>query len=1171
MIIRLFIGLVLCVVLSAVVYAAPTYYSTLSSFNAAVATTVTDDYSSAGYQYTSTTPDILTNTEMDAVFLQSDYSPITHADLNIVGYLSHDRSSYCSGCNGDFQLDFDNTSVTINGGVYGVGFDTYLIKSSDDQPQKDLAIIITYANGEREQTSITAIGYDHTTGQFNETSQFWGVTDSRGIASLRIGDIQQFVIIDNLIVGSEQPIATGYEGVRFSASKMVVDSGTESTTLSWYAPDQSGCTASGGWSGTKANQGHEVIASLTAETDFTLTCGTNSETFTVKIAGSIDFADKATNHRIYELNENHWKYSWQEYPVGAVYNVPSQYATMQLAINAVNAAGDGYEYGYHEIRISGTGTYDCYARIDVKYVMIRGADAVNRPTCNTDIWLNRTADYIVIQNMIMDAAEPNFGMYLSPHWEGTCHFSTENTKYINSNGYAIINAHCFSTMRDETSFLRIFNSFFDDTLSHNVYCQSVQACISVNSEYWGQHPSQSDYAHNFHAIPLNLYFVGNVVHGVNIGQAYNLDFPVCSKSIVKNNEFHYYQVSGKVMVGLTGYRPGNVVDPATYDKVADPNFCVGFIDVDGAARDEDHFHCSVTPGFGTTVIENNLFYNYRTHPDDDLDPPGNESTIAVRSQSGAGWEIHERWCWIDENTRATDPNSPYYWCSCSVNTTNPYEVNATFQNNTLYDVPKMCVDHDTCDHLLNTVTNTRVDTGTALALLQAELDTMGNNEWKELRGTNDSLVWENVILDVASMQTIQHAAPIMSGIANASGGNTSTLVDNDSDFITGNVIPTAEALVHSTVRNEGTGEVEDITTIVSATQMTTVPASTTWNSVSFTISGLDLYGGQGPASILKNWSGGAWDHTDYVMYVFGGGHGDYGGNEMYAYDLKDMTLTRISDPVAYDTWSSAKTSGQGGWTTATGIEATHTYDAVIYSSVTDTVISLSDTDFGGGTAHNWLGEFDVNNPTAGWVRHGNVNEKVAGLPAGDYRDSNDMIYILNHGPARGSQMLAGMSSVNPTTKEVTHLTYGPYSYMGWGTAEIVTVNGQDYMYTTHSGSIPPGQKTWAMYKWLLDSPYTVTLVANAVDVGWETFTEAPGMAYRSINDALYIWAQDKELYVMDIDTETWSTLTPTTGPDRDLVNGTDNGVYGRFVYIPEVDAFIGINAVQDQGVWIYKP
>ena len=59
--------------------------------------------------------------------------------------------------------------------------------------------------------------------------------------------------------------------INFSASDAVVNGG-DNTTLTWSTQDASSCTASGGWSGSRAISGSELAGPLSANTTYTLTC-----------------------------------------------------------------------------------------------------------------------------------------------------------------------------------------------------------------------------------------------------------------------------------------------------------------------------------------------------------------------------------------------------------------------------------------------------------------------------------------------------------------------------------------------------------------------------------------------------------------------------------------------------------------------------------------------------------------------------------------------------------------------------------------------------------------------------------------------------------------------------------------------------------------------------------
>src|SRR3546814_1403457 len=50
------------------------------------------------------------------------------------------------------------------------------------------------------------------------------------------------------------------------------------------------------------------------------------------------------------------------------------------------------------------------------------------------------------------------------------------------------------------------------------------------------------------------------------------------------------------------------------------------------------------------------------------------------------------------------------------------------------------------------------------------------------------------------------------------------------------------------------------------------------------------------SAVLGAWNGGAFDRARGEFRVHGGGHADYGGNEVYAFDFATLTWTRETNP-----------------------------------------------------------------------------------------------------------------------------------------------------------------------------------------------------------------------------------------------------------------------------------
>jgi hypothetical protein len=170
--------------------ATPTFYTDRATFEAALATMVTDYYATPPYPGN--------GVYLDAPFSdyegETDYHTTGFGDTNILN-----NGTYCAGCNGSFELSFQTTSVTQSGiGVYGVGLD--ILDNSSLLPYH---AFITYGDGTTGNIALPVVE--------QPGSSFFGVTAPELIVSIHFGlsggepttsDDGSFVI-DNLTIGSE--------------------------------------------------------------------------------------------------------------------------------------------------------------------------------------------------------------------------------------------------------------------------------------------------------------------------------------------------------------------------------------------------------------------------------------------------------------------------------------------------------------------------------------------------------------------------------------------------------------------------------------------------------------------------------------------------------------------------------------------------------------------------------------------------------------------------------------------------------------------------------------------------------------------------------------------------------------------------------------------------------
>lgn len=202
---------ILLVAFAPAIYAA-TLYADRASFLAAVGQSITDDYSTYSLGQ-------FTNAQMSAVLGETRYEPLTFDNENLVntGTLWYISQSYCAGCNGNFKLWFDDTTVSFNGGVYGAAVDIVLHSSrhssvGDVLPGDTVVpgtVLVEYTDGTVEAITIPA-----DVGWFGPDIFFVGITDLRGIKSMTFGidsvPLRHFWVIDNLTIAATPfPISKG--------------------------------------------------------------------------------------------------------------------------------------------------------------------------------------------------------------------------------------------------------------------------------------------------------------------------------------------------------------------------------------------------------------------------------------------------------------------------------------------------------------------------------------------------------------------------------------------------------------------------------------------------------------------------------------------------------------------------------------------------------------------------------------------------------------------------------------------------------------------------------------------------------------------------------------------------------------------------------------------------
>lgn len=309
-------------------------------------------------------------------------------------------------------------------------------------------------------------------------------------------------------------------------------------------------------------------------------------------------------------------------------------------------------------------------------------------------------------------------------------------------------------------------------------------------------------------------------------------------------------------------------------------------------------------------------------------------------------------------------------------------------------------------------------------------------------------------------------------------------------------------------------------------------------------------------NVIAAWSGGWMDTTRHRMMLWGGGHTDYSGNEVYALDLTSKVLSRLNNPSAStnNVCNGGTTPGSGEQNPDGTANTRHTYSAMDYMANVDRMVV-----FGGSLAcaagNSGLGTwaFNVANaatPPTAWEYKVPVNGGAGNqpAPAANFQGFGD---VMVYDPGRQVAFLTDNSSL------FTY-TYGTNTYTRMG----------GYSQDFHlNGVIDPVRKIFVTFgngeahKINIAAGSTFTGPTDgekdltATGCGLMKSAPYPGLAYDPIQNLIVGWAGGNSVFLYNPDTDSCSTVTFANGPATQAGNGT----HGRFRYDPVNNAFYVVN------------
>jgi hypothetical protein len=301
------------------------------------------------------------------------------------------------------------------------------------------------------------------------------------------------------------------------------------------------------------------------------------------------------------------------------------------------------------------------------------------------------------------------------------------------------------------------------------------------------------------------------------------------------------------------------------------------------------------------------------------------------------------------------------------------------------------------------------------------------------------------------------------------------------------------------------------------------------------------------------WGGGAYDTKRGRMLIWGGGHDNYAGNEVYAFNLGTLTWEKIWGPSTNIPVAQTEAYPDGA------PASRHTYDNLVYNSDQDVLFASGGSLYNRGSLSSGAWEFDLSASGSAlpWSRRAAASQTM--WSQSSYDPVNKLIYRFSKPEGDPEEM----NVYDPVRNEWRGMAYSG-GQLGWElTGEIdpvrrvmVIMGGREFhVYNLETGAFSSPRPTG-------DAG-----IINAY---------APGLTWdsNSQRQKLVAWDGDASVYVLDIsaDLSSYSFHKDTLSSGNRVTPPTahETGTYSRFQYSPDKDVFVLVNDY-DQNVLIYKP
>lgn len=307
--------------------------------------------------------------------------------------------------------------------------------------------------------------------------------------------------------------------------------------------------------------------------------------------------------------------------------------------------------------------------------------------------------------------------------------------------------------------------------------------------------------------------------------------------------------------------------------------------------------------------------------------------------------------------------------------------------------------------------------------------------------------------------------------------------------------------------------------------------------------------------------GAAFDSGRDRLIVWGGGRTQYGGNEIYVFDLDTLEWERLTDP-SVDIAEPEGTADVPVYSDGLP-RSRHTYNHLQYLPTVDRLIEP-------GSDHLYLASSPFVRTSVVSTYHFGGGVGPIGWQTGAVPDSPV--------PGAAASPIAMSSAVDPDT--------GHFWLIGTADGRLAEYDPDENTWTEHATTSAPPRLTSAIDPTRdimvsvgvshllvhdLSDPNALGIDMASMSTGDDALeqTQAPGFVYDRVSDTFVGWDTGGDVFALDPDTWHWTRVSPAPGNIVVPSDPNSLGTYGRFRYSENKNVFVLVSAA-DENVFLYK-